>query len=201
MFRQCVKNQVFLWAIGPILLTFSSCNEERTAAGEKEAAQGALKTETTERKANDPTVLLVPAAEKGPYSWVLPKGWFAKGASGMRLATILIPQQNKENLSASVTEFGGGLAGNVNRWRRQVGLPALAEVELADSLEKVETKLGSGYIVALVNPASPGKSMLAAIIPRPSGRSVFLKINGSARSLETIDNDFRSFIRSFSESK
>ncbi|MFT5881656.1 MAG: hypothetical protein ACI9FG_000141, partial [Crocinitomicaceae bacterium] len=71
--------------------------------------------------------------------------------------------------------------------------------EVAESLESVETKLGSGYIALLINPESQDKAMLAAIIPRPSGSSVFFKINGTASSLKEIMNDFRAFTQSASE--
>ena len=40
--------------------------------------------------------------------------------------------------------------------------------------------------------------MLAAIIPRPSGTSVFIKITGTAAELKTLAKPFRQFVKSFS---
>ena len=136
---------------------------------------------------------------KAPYSWTLPDGWTAKPASGMRLATINIPSSSGL-LDASVTEFGGDLAGNVNRWRGQIGLASLPEADIAATLTQVETGLGKGYIVALTNPESPDKALLAAIITRPTNTSVFIKITGAAAELEKIKPAFTSFTQSLSPS-
>lgn len=138
------------------------------------------------------------APQKGPYSWTLPAGWSAKPASGMRLATIIIPQE-ESSLEASITEFGGDLAGNINRWRGQIGLAALPAATIPPSLKKIDTQLGPGYIALLINPESTDKAMLAAIIPRPSGTSVFVKITGSADSLKSIAATFRTFTQSFTK--
>ena len=139
-----------------------------------------------------------PSPTKAAYTWTLPKGWTDQPASGMRLATIIIPTDS-EPLNASITEFGGDLAGNVNRWRGQIGLAQLPEAEILPSLKIVESALGKdgkGYIVTLINPASPEKSMLAAIIPRPSGTSVFIKVTGSADALKAIAEPFSKFTQS-----
>lgn len=115
----------------------------------------------------------------------------------MRLATIVIPGPSGE-LSASVTEFGGDLAGNVNRWRGQIGLPPLQESAIMDSLTEVETGLGKGYIVSLANPETPDNALLAAIVPRPKGTSVFVKLPGKIADLTAITPAFTEFTRSLS---
>ncbi|NWK54889.1 hypothetical protein HW115_04665 [Verrucomicrobiaceae bacterium N1E253] len=135
---------------------------------------------------------------QAPYTWTLPAGWSAKPASGMRLATIVIPA-NGSTLEASVTEFGGDLAGNINRWRGQLGMTPLPEAEVISSLEKVQTGLGDGYIAQLVNKDSPEKAMLAAIIPRPSGTSVFVKLSSDAETLNRIAPAFTQFTQSISQ--
>lgn len=146
--------------------------------------------------ATTPQTPATPSTQKAsPYSWTLPEGWSAQPASGMRLATIIIPTAGSE-LNASLTEFGGDLAGNVNRWRGQIGLPQLPESEVLPALEKVDTGLGQGYIATLSNPASPEKAMLAAIIPRPSGTSVFVKVTGTTEELQSIAPSFRQFTQS-----
>ncbi|MCP5537622.1 MAG: hypothetical protein H7A51_15490 [Akkermansiaceae bacterium] len=134
-------------------------------------------------------------ATKAPYTWTLPDGWTAQSASGMRLATILIPS-GSGTLNASITEFGGDLAGNVNRWRGQIGLPPLQESAIAATLKEVETGLGKGYIVSLSNPASPDSGLLAAIIPRPTNTSVFIKVPGNPADLEKITAAFTGFTQS-----
>ena len=127
------------------------------------------------------------------YTWTLPDGWTAKPASGMRLATLVIPTPGT-TLQASITEFGGTTASNINRWRTQIGLPPLAESEIPATLQQIDTGLGKGHIAMLINPATPEKAMLAAIIPRPSGTSVFIKVTGSISELKTIAAPFRQFV-------
>ena len=197
-------NNILLLVISTAFCLIVSCKKEPASVPvfenqvkspdttEVEVSEVSLKGSTAPTEINN--------AVTGPYSWKLPKEWAAQPASGMRLATIVIPQSEGDNLSASVTEFGGSLAGNINRWRGQIGLNPLEEAKVAESLERVETKLGYGYIALLINPDSVKKAMLAAIIPRPSGRSIFLKINGPAQSLKEIIDDFRVFTQSVSES-
>jgi len=113
----------------------------------------------------------------------------------MRLGTIIIPSGDS-SLSGGIFEFGGDLIGNVNRWRQQIGLPESTEAEIRPSLKAFDSPLGKdgkGYIVTLINPASPDKAMLAAIIPRPSGTSVFVKITGTSDELKAIADPFLSF--------
>lgn len=203
MSQQKTMNNVILLAIGSAFLVLSACEKEgepKPLSEKKVKAPAVIEVEDTQGNNNESSEQTITNNQvKGPYSWILPEGWSAEAASGMRLATIIIPLDEGENLSASVTEFGGSLAGNINRWRRQIGMSALADAEVAESLESVETKLGSGYIALLINPESQDKATLAAIIPRPSGSSVFFKINGTASSLKEIMNDFRAFTQSASE--
>ncbi len=157
------------------LLLHCSCREKgevqhfRTAKENKAAQSGGSDNPGSGPSVQTPQPPSSPA-KKAPYTWTLPKGWTAQPASGMRLATILIPS-GSGTMNASITEFGGDLAGNVNRWRGQIGLPPLQAAAIPASLKEVETGLGKGYIVLLTNPASLDNAMLAAIIPRPSGRS------------------------------
>ncbi len=190
-----------LVASAAVCLVHTSCREKgevqhfRTPKADKAPQAGSSSTAgnaapvspTSPATPNTPT-------KAAPYSWTLPTGWTALPASGMRLATINIP--STPPLSASITEFGGTVAGNVNRWRGQLGLGALPESEIPATLQEVNTELGKGYIVSLSNPATPKSGLLAAIIPRPSGRSVFIKIPGDSAELEKIKEAFTAFTQS-----
>ncbi|NNJ87115.1 MAG: hypothetical protein HKP20_08090 [Akkermansiaceae bacterium] len=67
-----------------------------------------------------------------------------------------------------------------------------------DSLTEVETKLGKGYIVSLINPTTPDNALLAAIVPRPKGTSVFIKIPGKSTDLKAVNPAFTDFTKSLS---
>ena len=135
---------------------------------------------------------------KSTYTWTLPKGWSDQPASGMRLGTIIIPNGDS-TLSGGVFEFGGDLVGNINRWRAQIALPPLPADQVPATLTAFDTPLGKngkGFVTLLINPNSPEKSMLATIIPRPAGTSVFIKVTGKADDLKAIQSDFNQFAKS-----
>ncbi len=183
-------------ATGTAIFITSACKEK----GEVHHFRVEKTTQPTPaEEAGDQASQAQPAPQKAPYRWTLPTGWTEKPASGMRLATIIIPQEKGDNLEASITEFGGDLAGNINRWRGQVGLPTLPEAEVLPSLEKIDTQLGPAYIALIINPESTDKAMLAAIIPRPAGTSIFVKVTGSADSLKATATTFRTFTQSLTK--
>ena len=194
-----------LLATGAAIIITSACKEkgevnhfrvekpEQPTSSQGGADQVANSQNTAQKATQEATQEATPNA---PYRWTLPAGWSAKPASGMRLATIIIPQE-ESSLEAAIFELGGDIAGNINRWRGQIGLPALAEAEVLPSLEKIDTQLGQGYIALIINPESTDKAMLAAIIPRPSGTSIFIKVTGSTDSLKGIAPPFRTFTQSF----
>ena len=70
--------------------------------------------------------------------YTLPAGWEKKALSAMRVASFGISQDGKQ-ADISVIPLGG-MAGddlaNVNRWRGQVGLGALAETDFPSSRKK-----------------------------------------------------------------
>jgi len=194
--------------VGTSLLVLSACDKKGSVVhfkvdksplppSEFNSPHGKMQREET------PTTSPSPSTSKSPYAWSLPDGWSAKPPSGMRLATIVIPapttSTSQTPLEASMTELGGDLVGNINRWRGQVNLTPLSPEKVMTSLKSFASPLGregKGYLSLIVNPQSPDKAILGAIIPRPSGRSIFIKIQGNAQDLQTI----QPLVLSFSES-
>src|SRR5205814_8186934 len=70
-------------------------------------------------------------SEKPAIKWEVPAGWSSAPASAMRYASFAV-EKNGEKADISVVTFpgdGGNDIDNVNRWRQQIGLPAVgAEV-------------------------------------------------------------------------
>ena len=74
-----------------------------------------------------------------PLQYTLPAGWEKKALTQMRAASFGILQDGKQ-ADVSVVPLGGMAgndAANVNRWRGAVGLPTLAEADIAKLAEKV----------------------------------------------------------------
>jgi hypothetical protein len=83
------------------------------------------------------TVDIKPGAAKP--EWKLPEAWKEQGASGMRVATLLIPAEEKP-IEMSVMTASGDVLSNVNRWRGQMSLPHVDAAGLAKTV--TEKKVG-----------------------------------------------------------
>jgi hypothetical protein len=102
--------------------------------------------------------------EGGEVRWTLPSGWTEDKARRDRVATLLLG-----SLELSVTKLGGTAGGplaNINRWRGQLGLPALAEAELAANSATLPNQV---LKVDFVGPKKPpaGPPMAASAPPPP----------------------------------
>jgi hypothetical protein len=96
-----------------------------------------------------------------PLSWTLPEGWKAdKDNRKDRYATILIG--GKDALELTITKLGregqaSSIIANVNRWRRQLALPPIAEEELRSDTK--EFQLGNDAVtVVSLEGAGSGKT-------------------------------------------
>ena len=123
-----------------------------------------------------------PAAPRLTYD--VPEGWTDGGASGIRLATLLIgdPAGQRE---VTIIPASGTLEGNVARWQGQLdagGEPddlasrAAAAIEAAESVD-VD---GRPAKVVLLRDAAAEQAILGAMIPGGGGASLFVKFKGDA---------------------
>ncbi|HEX7898767.1 MAG TPA: hypothetical protein VF950_13470, partial [Planctomycetota bacterium] len=102
--------------------------------------------------------------EGGDVRWTLPAGWKEEKGPGDRVATLAFG-----DLELSVTKLAGTAGGplaNINRWRNQLGLPALAEGELATHSVPLA---GGGLRIDFEGPKKPsmGAPMAAPAPPPP----------------------------------
>jgi hypothetical protein len=136
-----------------------------------------------------------PAESSSRPNWVVPGQWKEMPAGQMQLAKFVVPQRGSARADVSVSVFPndtGGTLANVNRWRRQIGLPEVKENEL------------SGVVSAL-DPAAPGamltemksgtRQLLGAIVPR-DGRYWFYKLMGDAEAVAPEKESFLAFVKS-----
>jgi hypothetical protein len=119
-----------------------------------------------------------------PVRYDVPEGWTDGGASGIRLATLLIgdPAGQRE---VTIIPASGTLEGNVARWQGQLdagGEPddlasrAAAAIEAAESVD-VD---GRPAKVVLLRDAAAEQAILGAMIPGGGGASLFVKFKGDA---------------------
>jgi hypothetical protein len=153
--------------------------------GTKPAEAPAKEAPAVEKKADAPAA----AAPEG-----LPAGWTALAPGPMQAAKFSVPDKDGAKAEVTVSVFpsdtGGALA-NVNRWRGQVGLPAVDEAGLAGCTSPLDPALPGAVLADL---KGESKSMLGAIVPR-GGEWFFYKLTGDAAAVSAAREAFVSFIR------
>jgi len=130
-------------------------------------------------------------------AWTLPARWTeSTGGGGMRYATLKAPVDGRIDVSVTVLpgEAGGELA-NVNRWRAQIGLPAVDAAALAAAREPLRTKAGTVSVYDFTNDAGP-KSRVVAGLTVVDGNTWFVKMTGDAAAVAAARPDFLRIVES-----
>jgi hypothetical protein len=130
-------------------------------------------------------------------AWTLPARWTeSTGGGGMRYATLKAPVDGRIDVSVTVLpgEAGGELA-NVNRWRAQIGLPAVDAAALAAAREPLRTKAGTVAVYDFTNDAGP-KSRVVAGLTVVDGNTWFVKMTGDAAAVAAARPDFLRIVES-----
>lgn len=129
----------------------------------------------------------------------VPEGWTDGGASGMRLATLLIGDPADKH-EVTVIPAAGSLAGNVERWQGQLdgtddpeSLKAKAAAAI-EAAETVEAAGGAATVVLLRDETD--QAILGAMIPLAADRALFVKFKGDASVALRERDRFRQFVSS-----
>lgn len=138
------------------------------------------------------------APEPAKGVWPAPEGWRFLPPGNMQQARYALPGPEGEAPEVSVAALGGdggGLLANVNRWRRQLGLPPIEEGGLAESVSPLANGPTGAQLVSLENPDT-GQAMLVAVLPA-QGQTWFVKMTGSPKAVREARKSFLDFIRAF----
>jgi hypothetical protein len=136
----------------------------------------------------------VPAATlTSTIGWTLPQGWTQAGAQlagGMRYATLKpgVPGRVEVSVVVLAGTAGGELA-NVNRWRGQLGLPALDDTGLSAARATVRSKAGPFSVYDFANGGRKQSRMIAAAAAL-DGSTLFVKMLGDAGPVGAARSDF-----------
>jgi hypothetical protein len=131
----------------------------------------------------------------------VPDGWTDAGASGMRLATLLIGPP-ADRLEVTVIPASGTLAGNVERWQGQLDAGAEPAVvkERADAAitaaETIDVDGTPATIVLLRGGADAEEAILGAMIPVNDAAALFVKFKGEATVAARERERFARFVSS-----
>lgn len=138
-----------------------------------------------------------PPTPKGALKWSLPKGWSELPGGGMRFATFKAPYAGKlEGTVVVLPGPAGGELANVNRWRGQIGLPALDEAGLAKARTVTKSKAGAVNVYDFTSQGVAKSRMLAGYISTPDGNTWFLKLTGDADPVAKAKSDFMTILGS-----
>ena len=141
------------------------------------------------------TANLPPAnSDKPEIKWDVPPGWSSAPASAMRYVSFMA-EKDGEKADISVVTFpgdGGGDVENVNRWRQQIGLPAIG----AELLKPMITPVHAGDLhIDTIDMAGANARVLAAWT-RHNGRAWFFKLTGPPNLVEQEKPKFMAFLQS-----
>mgnify|MGYP006423785937 CR=1 FL=1 len=133
----------------------------------------------------------------GEIRYQVPDSWEEFPAEGIRKANFRASGPGDATAEITVLVFPGDVGGplaNINRWRRQVGLPP-AEAESADAVS--EPVSVSQHPARLVRIEGGDAGILGALLPF-HGFTWFFKMQGDAPAVAANEAAFREFLASVS---
>ncbi len=131
--------------------------------------------------------------QRGPITYDVPEGWREKPADQMRLAAFDV---GDPNASAEVTviflRMELDVAGNINRWLRQIGVEPVHEAAAHRMLEAGTTEAHESYHTVLRGEAQA----IAVAMIRQGGGWWFVKMTGPRNVVDEHAAGLWRFVRS-----
>ena len=132
------------------------------------------------------------------FSWDAPDSWIKTKGNNFALAVYNFTAFG-ENVKISITEFpglAGGIKDNVNRWRKQLGLPSQTIDQINDESILHSNAMGEFSMHKIINIKNPNLAFLSAILPLKQS-TVFVKLESSKEGLNKLEDIFLNFCSSF----
>src|SRR5262245_25484175 len=154
-----------------------------------------------------PGMEITPPTEDSGVAWVKPKRWIEELASGMRLATYVIPAApGVETATCKIYYFGpgqgGGIDANLERWVGEFenpGHPARREQKVrgmnVTQIEVSGTYTAHAGMSGGPETPTPGWTLLGAIVEGPNGQ-LFFKLTGPTATVATGKKEFDGLLAS-----
>ena len=141
-----------------------------------------------------------PISHEGQPNWQVPAGWQEVSGGQFLIAKFMLAGAGGATAAVNVSMSngeGGGLAGNVNRWRGQLGLAPLSEADFDKLVKPIDVPGGQASLVDLSGTdARTGQPtrLIGAIVPQ-SGQTWFYKLMGDAKVVESQKDAFIHFVQ------
>jgi hypothetical protein len=141
-----------------------------------------------------------PPSVEGKPNWQVPAGWQEVSGGQFLVAKFNVSgdggAQAAVNVSASAGD-GGGLAGNINRWRKQLGLGDLSGDEINKSVASLDLADGKASLIEMsgtdARTGQPAK-IFGAMVPQ-GGQTWFYKLMGDAKVVDSQKDAFTKFLQ------
>ncbi len=136
-----------------------------------------------------------------PLQWTLPSGWTEIAPGAMSIASFKVPGTNGAEADVSVVPLpgmAGGDSANVNRWRRQAGLPEATPDELQKMAEAVQVgdQPAELYDIAGQGSGDTNAKRILGVIQQRNGTTWFFKMAGDAGLVGQQKPAFVAFLKS-----
>jgi hypothetical protein len=163
-----------------LALLFAACRDAKVSAyrvpkekdpempGMSADSAGAPNDSSPASVGRDMAGMAVTAAHGDDLTWTAPTHWKVKPASAMRKGSYTVPGEGGAEADLSITAFPGTVGGelaNLNRWRGQLHLPPLAEVDLGGEVTRLEQNNLKFAIVDFVATGENPQRILGAMVP------------------------------------
>ena len=130
----------------------------------------------------------------------MPAGWQEVSGGQFLVAKFTITGDSGVAAAVNVSSSpgdGGGLVGNVNRWRGQLGLAPLSEADVNKSVTSIDVQGGKASLVELSGTdARTGQpTRLVGVMVPQSGQTWFYKLMGDAKVVESQKDAFTKFVQ------
>jgi hypothetical protein len=147
-----------------------------------------------------PAAAAAPTSSEGKPEWQVPPDWKEIDSGQFLVAKFIISGSDNSQAAVNVSMSagdGGGVLGNVNRWRGQLGLNQQSQAEVDKLVTSVDIQGGKAMLVDMsgTDMKSGAKArLIAAIVPK-SQQTWFYKLMGPAPLVEQQKDTFTKFVQ------
>ncbi len=139
-------------------------------------------------------------SSEGKPNWQVPAGWKEVAGNQFLIAKFMLSGPDNAQAAVNVSMSagtGGGIVGNVNRWRTQLGLSELSESDITKSITTVDSDSGKIMLVDLTgtDPRTAQKTRLVGAIVPQSDRTWFYKLMGNEQVVAQQKEAFGKFVQ------
>lgn len=138
----------------------------------------------------------------GGLAWDVPTGWEPAPPRMMRIVSFSLAGSDESECYVSILGGdGGGSLANINRWRSQMGQPAL-DIEEIEALERIPVLEGSAMMIEIegafrgMDGTAVDDALMLGVIRELPEQTVFVKMTGARDILAPERSAFVSFCRS-----